>query len=112
MSKLARDHRNADLARIHMGVAALRWSDGEYRDILCARTGKTSASELDATQRKAFIEHLQRCGWKPAKKPFTQADKIAWLWRKLGDAGGLRDGSQAALRAFVGLCVASASAAS
>jgi phage gp16-like protein len=102
MSKLARDHRNADLARIHMGVAALGWNDDDYRAVLVAKTGKASAADLDAAGRKAFLDHLQRCGWKPTKKPFTQADKIAWLWRKLGSAGVVRDQSPAALRAFVG----------
>lgn len=102
MSKLARDHRNGDLARIHMGVAALGWSDDEYRDILFLKTGKASAAELDATGRKAFIAHLEACGWKPARKPFGQIEKITWLWGKLGKAGALRDTSKEALRAFIG----------
>ena len=79
-----------------------RFQGADYRAILYEKTGKRSSAELDAAGRQAFIEHLQRCGWKAARKPFTQADKIAWLWRKLGEAGGLRDASDAALMAFVG----------
>ncbi|APW38597.1 hypothetical protein RD110_16485 [Rhodoferax koreense] len=102
MSKLARDNRNADLARIHIGVAALGWSDDDYRVILQARTGVTSASQLDAAGRKAFLAHLETSGWKPAKKPFSQADKIDWYWQQLVKAGGVKDGSKAAMMAFVG----------
>lgn len=93
--------RNAELAQIHIGVAALGWDKDHYRHVLQAKTGKASAADLDGTSRKRFLEHLRLCGWQPAKKPFTQADKIKWLWRKLKDAGALNDASEAALMAFV-----------
>lgn len=96
------DARKRELAQIHMAKAALGWDDDHYRAILLAKTGKPSASELDSTGRKRFIEHLRLCGWKAPQKPFTQADKIKWLWRKLGAAGALTDPSSAALMAFVG----------
>lgn len=94
--------RRNELAQIHIGVTALKWSDDDYRAILFAKTGKTSAAELDSTGRKRFLDHMRSCGWKGGQKPFTQAAKIAWLWRKLFEAGGTPDGSQAALLAFVG----------
>ncbi|MFT4195824.1 phage protein GemA/Gp16 family protein [Ottowia sp.] len=34
-------------------------------------------------------------------KPFGQPEKIRWLWRKLGEAGGIQDTSDKALAAFV-----------
>nr|WP_315237671.1 regulatory protein GemA [uncultured Albidiferax sp.] len=102
MSKLARDHRNAELAQIHIGVAALQWTDDDYRVILHSKTGHSSAGKLDAAGRRAFLDHLRACGWKPAKKAFTQADKIQYFWEQLVAAGGVKDGSKAALMAFVG----------
>jgi phage gp16-like protein len=102
MSKLARDHRNADLAAIHIAVLALGWSDEEYRGALLAQTGKTTSAALDAEERQAFLGYLRRSGWQPKTRMFTQADKIAWLWRKLGQAGALRDPSPAALMTLVG----------
>lgn len=94
--------RNAELAQIHIGVAALGWDEDHYRHVLQAKTGKASAADLDSTGRKRFLEHLRQCGWQQAKKPFSQADKIKWLWRKLKEAGALVDPSEAALMAFVG----------
>lgn len=47
---------------------------------------------------------MAKLGFKPkarAFKPFGQPEKIKWLWKKLGEAGGLRDGSYAALLAFI-----------
>lgn len=93
--------RKNELAQIHIGVQALKWSDDDYRAILFAKTGKSSSAELDSTGRKRFLEHMRACGWKGGQKPFTQAAKIAWLWKKLAEAGGTPDGSQAALLAFV-----------
>ncbi|PIG09388.1 uncharacterized protein DUF1018 [Comamonas sp. 26] len=48
---------------------------------------------------------MAKLGFKPKSasfKPFGQPEKIKWLWKKLDEAGGLRDGSPAALLAFVG----------
>jgi len=102
MSKLARDHRNRDLAMIHMAVATLQWSEADYRAALLARTSKDSAALLDADERRSFIDYLRRCGWHPGQRKYTQADKIQWLWTKLQRAGALRDPSPAAQLAMVG----------
>lgn len=43
-------------------------------------------------------------GYKPKAttfKPFDQAAKIKWLWKKVGAAGGLVDSGDAALMLFV-----------
>ena len=103
------DSRRADLARIHIAVAELQWTDADYRAALLAQTGKVSAAELDAGGRRTLLRYLERCGWKPAKrrsdkpfKPATQADKITRLWAELGRTGVLRDTSPAALLAFCG----------
>jgi hypothetical protein len=98
--------RNNELAQIHIGVAALKWSDEDYRAILFAKTGKRSAGELDGTSRKRFIEHLKACGWTGSAKPAVpKYSKQQWhalmLWRDLGKAGALTDKSDAALQAFI-----------
>jgi hypothetical protein len=48
---------------------------------------------------------MAAAGFKPKAstfKPFDQAAKIKWLWKKIASAGGLRDASEAALLTFVG----------
>ena len=97
--------RKRELGHIHQGKAALRWSDDDYRFHLRELTGKASSAELDAAGRRKVLEHMASLGYTPkaAKfQPFDQAAKIKWLWKKIGEAGGLRDASPAALLAFVG----------
>lgn len=95
MSKLARDHRNADLAAIHMAKKHLNLGEEEYRTILMRQAGVTSARDLDHDGRRKVRAYLN------AAKPFGQPELIAWLWRKLGEAGAIQDTSSAALLAFV-----------
>ncbi|MCD6663474.1 MAG: regulatory protein GemA [Comamonas sp.] len=97
--------RKRELGHIHQGKAALGWSDDDYRYHLRNLTGKTSAAELDATGRAAVLAHMDTLGYTPKAstfKPFDQAAKIKWLWRKIGEAGGLRDATPAALLVFIG----------
>lgn len=97
--------RKRELGHIHQGKAALAWSDDDYRYHLFDLTGKTSAAELDAAGRAKVLALMATGGYKPKGstfKPFDQAAKIKWLWKKIGAAGGLRDASEAALLAFVG----------
>ncbi|MFT4243523.1 MAG: regulatory protein GemA [Acidovorax sp.] len=97
--------RKRELGHIHQGKTLLGWSDDDYRFHLRNLTGKSSSSELDAAGRRKVLAHMATLGYAPkaAKfQPFDQAAKIKWLWRKVGEHGGLRDPSPAALLAFVG----------
>lgn len=97
--------RKRELGHIHQGKAALGWSDDDYRYHLREWTGKASAAELDLAGRRKVLMQMETLGYTPkaAKfQPFDQAAKIKWLWRKIGEAGGLRDASPAALLTFVG----------
>ena len=97
--------RKRDLGHIHQGKKALAWTNEDYRFHLVNLTGKSSSGELDAAGRAKVLAHMATLGFKPkaqAFKPFDQAAKIKWLWRKIGEAGGLRDASPQALLAFVG----------
>ena len=92
--------RKRELGHIHQGRAALCWSDDDYRFHLRNLTEKDSASDLDAVGRRKVLDHMATLGYKPkaAKfQPFDQAAKIKWLWKKIGEAGGLRDASPAYL---------------
>jgi len=94
--------RKKELGWIHQGKAALGWSDDDYRYHLTQRTGKNSAADLDAQGRRKVLEHMAACGFKlkPAFKPFGQAEKIQWLWRKLGETGALQNTGEKALLSF------------
>ncbi len=97
--------RKRELGHIHQGRAALAWSEDDYRFHLRNLTGESSAAKLDAAGRAKVLAHMAALGFKPKAstfKPFDQAAKIKWLWKKIGEAGGLRDASPAALLAFVG----------
>jgi hypothetical protein len=98
----ATDQRRRELAQIHLGRAKLGWSEDDYRYHLRQITGADSAADLDAAGRRKLLDHMGACGFKSTRPPFDQAAKIAWLWKKLHQAGGTPDGSNAALLGFVG----------
>ena len=96
--------RKRELGHIHQGKAALSWTDADYRYHLQQQTGKGSAADLDAAGRTTMLSHMAKLGFKPKSasfKPFGQPEKILWLWKQIGLAGGLRDASATALLAFV-----------
>lgn len=105
-NKAAADaQRKRELGHIHAGKKALNWSDDDYRFHLVNITGKSSSADLDAAGRAKVLARMEAAGFKPKAsgfKPFDQAARIKWLWKKIGAAGGLRDASDVALLAFVG----------
>lgn len=98
----AKQQRRRDLFLIHKGKASLGLSDDDYRALLQTVTGQTSAATLNGAQRRKVLDHLATLGVKTHKKPFDQAAKIAWLWKKLDQAQALKDPSRSALLAFIG----------
>lgn len=96
------EQRKRELAQIHVGKAALGWTDEDYRFLLFKQTGKSSSADLDAAGRRKLLDYMAAYGWRPAGKPFGQPEKIKWLWRKLAETHALKDTSDAALMAFVG----------
>lgn len=90
MSKLARDHRNGDLAKIHVAKKQLALTDDDYRAMLWTQGRVHSASELDHAGRQRVLDHLKACGFKPAasaspKRPArpTPAPEKVKLVRKI-----------------------------
>ncbi|WP_294258036.1 regulatory protein GemA [uncultured Comamonas sp.] len=101
----AKDQRRRELGHIHQGRTALGWTEDDYRFHLVEITGVASSADLDAAGRAKVLAHMAKLGFQPKSsnfKPFGQPEKIKWLWKKLDEAGGLRDGSPTALLAFVG----------
>lgn len=97
--------RKRELGHIHQGKAALGWTNDDYQFHLQNLTGWSSAAQLDAAGRRKVLAHMATLGYTPKAskfQPFDQAAKIKWLWKKIGEAGGLRDPSPAALLLFVG----------
>lgn len=105
-NKAAADaQRKRELGQIHAGKKALNWSDDDYRFHLVNITGKSSSADLDAAGRAKVLARMEAAGYKPKAsgfKPFDQAARIKWLWKKVGAADGVRDASEAALLSFVG----------
>lgn len=89
MSKLARDHRNSDLAKIHVAKKALNMTDEDYRAMLWTQGRVHSASDLDHAGRQRVLDHLKACGFKPAAaknakrpaRPTPAPDKLKLIRR-------------------------------
>lgn len=88
MSKLARDHRNTDLAKIHMAKKELGLADGDYRAILHAQGGVESAARLDHAGRTRVLAYMRRMGFQPKARaagkphrPTPSADNLPMVRR-------------------------------
>lgn len=97
--------RDPALAKLHIARKALGLSEADYRAALMRATGKASAGALDAGEREKALDEFRRLGWKgrPTANSVDRphVGKMIALWRAAADAGSVRDGSDAALRAFV-----------
>lgn len=104
-ARTADDLRRSEIAQIKIGAKQLGLEDDAYRDMLFALARVRSAADLDWTGRKRVIEHLRDCGATVGKQrrhtDNAQAEKIKALWAALAQGGAVRDGSPAALSAWV-----------
>jgi phage gp16-like protein len=66
MGKLARDHRNGDLARIHIAKQQLQISEEDYRAMLWTQGRVKSSKDLDHVGRRRVLDYLVSIGFKPA----------------------------------------------
>lgn len=68
MSTSPSDPRRArDLKLIHAARRQMAWDETTYRAILERVTGKASAADLSAKERKQVLDDFARLGWKPQK---------------------------------------------
>ena len=93
---------------IHVGCRELGIDIDARRDLQLVTTGKESMADMSEDQLKAVLGALKAKGFKvrPGKTRHKRAPRadlrmIHVLWRKLGDAGALRDPSRRGLNAFI-----------
>lgn len=72
MSKLARDHRNRDLAIIHIAKKQLGLSEDDYRAMLQSYGGASSSAKLDHAGRQRVLAYLDGIGFKPKASTTTK----------------------------------------
>lgn len=100
--------------QIHVACRQLGLDAGTRHDIQLAACGKASMRDMDAHDLVLVISHLKSHGWKndfqpgvktAGYKPAPRADLrlVHVLWRKLGEAGVLREPSRAGLNKFIRL---------
>ena len=94
--------------KIHVGCRELGLDNDARRDLQLAATGKASMTDMSETELKAVLKRLHDGGFKASsggKKhaKATRADLrlVHVLWRKLGEAGQLRDPSRRGLNKFI-----------
>ena len=103
--------RKKDLAKIHVAKTVLGLSDEDYRAMLQAVAGVTSARDLDAVGIAKVQQHLRRSGFvaRPAggagpghlrvvETPLVK--KVRALWLHAASIGAVRNRSEAALVDF------------
>lgn len=101
--KAARNTRNRDLAKIHIGAKTLgmdpedRDPDSDYRSMLWAVARVRNAADLDHAGRKQVLDFLYARGFRPSNRPgqaalkrprgTAQARLIHHIWNRLTDFG-------------------------
>lgn len=111
MGKLARDHRNRELALIHLGKKALAMTEEDYRQMIWTQGRVQSSTDLDYAGRQRVIAHLQALGFKPTgargdgkrpvKRSLNAKQRLMWsLWQQLADLEEVRDRRMDALVAY------------
>lgn len=102
--------RNTDLAKIHIARKDLDLSESDYRALLTRVAGVDSAARLGPDGHRAVLAEMKKLGFRVRPKIAGRAaapgdrahvGKVIQLWREAAQAGAIRDGSDAALRAFV-----------
>lgn len=99
--------RSPMLAKVHIARKELALEEEDYRAILQRVCGKPSSSGCSDTELDRLLTEFKRLGWKPRSKGFLghsdkpHVRKVFALWKELGRAGVLTDGSRKALHAFV-----------
>lgn len=72
----------------------------DYVSMLKRVTGKTSSTELNATQIDKVLSEFKRLGYRPNNRNQRLISKISYLWMLLGEAGKLDNPTKAAMLVF------------
>ncbi|EMF7386089.1 regulatory protein GemA [Vibrio parahaemolyticus] len=93
------------LKLVQIGKRELAMDDDTYRAMLVNITGQNSAKNLSQWQLSKVLDHLKGLGFKPKqKKPQPKAlevTKIKAIWITMHKQGFVRNGSDAAIDAYV-----------
>lgn len=93
------------LAAIHAAKRDLGLDDDAYRALLHGACGIRSAAQITQEgQYRAIVASLRAAGWRRAE-PGRLKGRLAKcyaLWRRLGDAGAIRNPSYQAMMAWIG----------
>lgn len=95
--------------KIHIGCRELGIGSEDRQALQLAVTGKASMKDMSESDMLKVLDRLRGDGFKPSSKkrykhkPAPRADlrMVHVLWRKLGEAGELRDPSRAGLNKFI-----------
>ncbi len=105
--------RQSHLAAIHIAQKALGLSKDDAEALKLAITGKASAADMTAPQRRQYLAHLSGLqgrnkppGRAPGQRSVDDAQDERWskaraLWHTLAGAGLVRTDTDAALLAYV-----------
>lgn len=102
--------RNVMIAKVHVARKQLDMDEAAYRGLLQRATGKTSTRDCAPAELERVLAEFKRLGWKPATNPAASGRrpsekphvrKIFALWGSLAGTGAIKDGSRAALVAFI-----------
>jgi hypothetical protein len=106
-----KDPRAKDLAQIHVAIKQVGLSHDDHKALLQQLFGQDSSGKLNQAQRRAYLLHLQKLGFKPRPTQGSTAEqraaaspleRKAWaLWGELGRSGKLSSPTPAGFRAFV-----------
>lgn len=97
------------IAQIHVAKKQLGLGEPEYRDLLAATTGKSSAAAMNASELTRVLDAMKKAGFQPSFKAAPDGKKsgravirmIFGLWAEAAKRGIVERGSREALFAFV-----------
>ncbi len=96
--------------KIHVAKAQLHLDETTYRQLLNRVTGKTSCVHMNVSELAAVMEEMKAKGFKPRTKSSRRlspkskggtVDKIRAIWITMAKQNFVRDGSEAALDAYI-----------
>lgn len=95
--------------KIHIGCRDLGLDSDARRDLQLAETGKASMKDMSEADLKLVLKRLVNDGFKASSKKGEKRKKaprpdlrlVHVLWKKLGEAGELRDPSRKGLNKFI-----------
>lgn len=97
------------IAQIHVAKKQLGLGEAEYRDLLAAATGKSSAAAMDAGELARVLDAMKKAGFQPSFKAAPDGRKsdrkvirlIFGLWAEAAARKLVENASREALFAFV-----------